>query len=153
MSTIQIEASRIINAPAAAVYALLSDYRVGHPSILPKPYFEEMTVEEGGRGAGTTGRLRMKTFGKAQDFRMVVTEPEPGRVLLESYPEAGVSTAFTFDPLHGPDERTRLVFTTQMRTSGGIKGLFERLFAPPLLRRIYRKEFDLIEEHFRSASG
>ena len=43
----------VMNAPAAKVYEVLSDYQEGHPAILPRKYFIDLTVEEGGRGAGT----------------------------------------------------------------------------------------------------
>ena len=153
MSSIKIEAQQIIHAPAEEVYALLADYRVGHPSILPKPFFVSMSVDEGGQGAGTVGRLRMKTLGQERESRMLVTEPEPGHILLESYPEAGITTMFTIDPLRGPSPQTNLIFTTQMETSRGIKGLFERCFAPMILRRVYRQEFGLIEQYFNPPSS
>lgn len=42
MSTHKIQVSQVIAAPPAAVYGLLADYTVGHPSILPKPYFTRL---------------------------------------------------------------------------------------------------------------
>lgn len=38
MGQMHIEASREIGAPPDRVYAVLSDYHVKHPAILPKPY-------------------------------------------------------------------------------------------------------------------
>ena len=37
MSTYQASASLEIEAPATRVYAIISDYREGHPRILPRP--------------------------------------------------------------------------------------------------------------------
>jgi len=47
------EASALIDAPAAEIYAVLTDYGNAHPHILPKPYFTKLAVEQGGIGAGT----------------------------------------------------------------------------------------------------
>ncbi len=45
--------SALIDAPAAKVYGIIADYREGHPSILPKPFFGSIQIERGGTGAGT----------------------------------------------------------------------------------------------------
>ncbi len=71
-----------MDAPADRVYAIIADYRNGHPHILPKQ-FRNLTVEQGGVGAGTIIRFEVRVFGQTQHFRAVVSEPEPGRVLVE----------------------------------------------------------------------
>lgn len=53
MSQIHAQATAVIDAPPEVVYAILADYRADHPAILPKQYFAECAVEEGGQGAGT----------------------------------------------------------------------------------------------------
>ncbi len=57
MPLLHASAERTIPAPAAAVYALLADYRDGHPRILP-PAFSDLTVLQGGIGAGTDHSVR-----------------------------------------------------------------------------------------------
>jgi hypothetical protein len=99
MKTYKAEASATINAPAALVYSIIADYRDGHPHILPKPYFLGLEVERGGFGAGTVIRFRVRVMGKTQAFRAAVTEPEPGRVLVESDLDGGPQTTFTVEPL------------------------------------------------------
>ena len=39
-----------IEAPAAEIYRIISDYREGHPRILPRPPFTALAVEQGGTG-------------------------------------------------------------------------------------------------------
>ena len=78
-NTIQVQASEVINARPEDVYALLSDYQVGHPAILPKPYFTGLTVEKGGQGAGTIVITRLKVMGQEFVYRQAITEPEPLR--------------------------------------------------------------------------
>src|SRR5439155_20932831 len=77
----QITASRNVAASAARVYDILSDYRNGHPNILPSN-FRNLHVERGGRGAGTVITFEVRAFGQTQSFRHTVEEPEPGRVLI-----------------------------------------------------------------------
>lgn len=59
MTTSHLSVARVIDAPPDRVYALIADYRSGHPRILPKAYFKELVVEQGGVGAGTVVRVLM----------------------------------------------------------------------------------------------
>ena len=139
MATVRVLAERRIPAPAATVYALLADYRAGHPRILP-PAFSDFTVLEGGVGAGTRIRFRVRLGGSSRDVVAVIAEPEPGRVLTETDVRTGAITTFTVDPA-GSESRLRIETTWQTRV---VTGLVERLFAPRMLRRLYDEEFDLI---------
>jgi hypothetical protein len=138
MSKVHVEVSDIIDAAPQAVYEVLTDYRVGHPAILPKPYFAEITVDEGGQGAGTIFRLTMKVMGRETNYRMVVTEPQPGRVLVEADEKAGVVTTFTVEPVGSG--QSRLTIATDSPTSAGFAGFVEKLLTPLVTRRIYRQE-------------
>ena len=86
MHLLRAAADRTVPAPAAAVYALLADYRDGHHRILP-PAFTDLMVLQGGIGAGTIIRFALKFAGRKQVLEARVEEPEPGRVLSEAYPE------------------------------------------------------------------
>ena len=50
MSKVYIEVEGVIDAPAQEVYDIIADYENGHPHILPKEHFSDLTVEEGGKG-------------------------------------------------------------------------------------------------------
>jgi len=100
MPTHHVSESTVIAAPPARVYAILADYRVGHPGILPQPPFHSYELETGGQGAGTIMRFKMTALGRTENFRGAVTEPEPGRVLVETYFETKTVTTFTVEP-HG----------------------------------------------------
>ena len=139
MSKIVVEASDVIPAPADKIYAVLADYHEGHPAILPQPYFHELVVEEGGRGAGTVIRVRMEVLGAEQRYRLHVSEPEPGRVLIERDPDLDVATTFTVAPLNG-GSRSLVTIATESRPSPGLRGLLERIVNPPVTRRIYKEE-------------
>lgn len=152
MSTIRAQAAHDIDARPETVYSVLADYRVGHPAILPKAYFKELQVEAGGRGAGTVIRFTMQVLGTERAFRAVISEPVPGRVLVEQDDAAGVKTTFTVDPLDG-GKRARVTITTETRASRGFQGLVERLVSPPVLRGIYRQELAQLEEYVKETTA
>ncbi len=135
----RVSESTIIHAPPARVYAILADYRVGHPGILPQPPFHSYEVESGGQGAGTIIRFKMTAMGRTESFRGAVTEPDPGRVLVESYFDTQTVTTFTVDP-HGDGNQSRVTFATDLATRGGLRGILERFLITRFLKKTYRRE-------------
>ena len=146
MPKVHIEASEVIDAPPQAIYAILADYRIGHPAILPKPYFSDLTIEQGGQGAGTVMRFTVTIFGMKRAFHSVVSEPEPGRVLIETDLESDLVTHFIIDPLNGGTQ-TRLTITTDFTTASGFRGLMESWTSPPVMRRLYKQEMRQIADY------
>lgn len=140
MTTIHAEESMLINARAEQLYAVVADYHVGHPAILPKPYFQELTVEKGGVGAGTVVRSSIKVMGQIFPLHHIISEPEPGRVLQESdLDKPGEFTRFIFEPLNG-GAQTRVTIATEFVPSPGLMGIMERFTKPGLARKLYRQE-------------
>ena len=134
-----VTASAIIPARRERVYALIANYQDGHPRILPKQ-FSNMVVEQGGVGAGTVIRFQMTFFGRTQNFRAEISEPEPGRVLVETYLEPeGTVTTFTIDPGTAPAD-SRVTISTELPMRNEILGFIEKLLTTLLLRRIYVQE-------------
>ena len=150
MSGPHLAESKVVDGPPAAVYDLLSDYKVGHPQILPKPYFQSLVVEQGGKGAGTVVRVTMSVMGSKQTMRLTVTEPEPGCVLQEEDTAAGVLTHFTITPV-GDGTRSNLEIATEWRPKPGIGGWLQGKITVLVARRIYRQELDLIAAHMAKA--
>lgn len=143
METYEVTVSALIDAPAELVYAILADYRAGHPHILPKAYFPSLEVEEGGVGAGTRIRFQMRAFGKTQTTRADVTEPEPGRVLRETIPTDGIVTTFTVSPA-GDGWQAETTIATQLKASQGFFAPLERWMTKRFLQRVYRQELQLL---------
>ena len=141
MARVDVSASRAIAAPPAIVYDIIADYHTGHPNILPPKWFGPLTVVEGGVGAGTRIRFSMKGMGPERPMEAVIAEPDPGRVLTETYPATGGVTTFTVEP---DAAGSRVTFHTTWETRG-IAGLFERLAAPGFLRRVYKDELDQLQ--------
>lgn len=136
-----VSASAIIPARRERVYSLLSNYRDGHQRILPKQ-FTSFTVEQGGVGAGTIIRFEMRIFGKKQKFRAAITEPEPGRVLVETALDANNAvTRFTVNPGSAPAD-SHVTISTELPVKSGFFGRIEGMMATLLLRPIYKKELE-----------
>ena len=134
-----VSVSAIIPARRERVYSLLANYSDGHARILPKE-FGEIEVEQGGIGSGTVIRFRMTLLGKKQNFRAAIAEPEPGRILVESYTDPeGTITTFTVDHGNAPAD-SKVTISTEIPVRSGILGSIEKMFATLLLQPIYRKE-------------
>jgi Polyketide cyclase / dehydrase and lipid transport len=131
--------SRVVRAPAARVYAILADYREGHPRILPPRYFGSLEVLAGGVGAGTEIRFHMRALGTRRTLRAVITEPDPGHILLETDPESGTVTTFTVEP-DAPSQQASVTIATGLPVRPGLRGILERWLAARFLRRVYADE-------------
>ena len=84
----------------------------------------------------------MKGMGPERPMEAIVDEPEPGRVLTETYPATGGVTTFTVDAAPGGTSDVTFRTTWQPR---GVTGLLERLAAPAFLRRVYKDELDQLQ--------
>ena len=134
-----ISASAIIPARRERVYSLISNYNDGHTRILPKQ-FSGLVVEQGGIGTGTIIRFHMSVFGRKQTFRAAITEPEPGRVLVETDLDTnGAITTFIVNPGGAPAD-SHVTISTELPVRSGLLGKIERTMTTLLLRPIYIKE-------------
>lgn len=144
MSSDEIRASAIVQARPAHVYRIIADYRDGHPRIIPPKYFKWLRVENGGIGAGTTISFGMRVMGASRTMHATISEPEPGRVLVETYPEDGSVTSFIVDP-EGTAASKVTIVTRLMR--GGMFGAIEKFLSAKMLPRIYQQELLRLAEH------
>ena len=149
MAMIHVAAEREIGAPAESVYRYLADMREHHPNFLP-PAFSGFTVEAGGVGAGTITRFKVQAGRRVREYRMQVSEPEPGRVLTESDMNSSLVTTFTVEP-RGDGSLVKI--TTGWQGAGGVGGFFERLFAPPVMRRLYQDELQRLDTYARERAA
>jgi len=137
-----VQASRHMDAPPDRVYGIIADYHAGHPSILPKP-FRNLVVEQGGVGAGTIIRFDVHAYGQVTKCRAVVTEPEPGRVLVETNVEpAGSQTTFTVAASAGGG--CDVTFYSEFESRDGLAGVVERFMSKRFLKKLYAEELALL---------
>src|SRR6187551_1065374 len=108
MTTTRFSAERLLDAPADVVYHCIADYEHHHrpEGFLPSA-FSDLQIERGGIGAGTRFSYTMTLAGKSRRATTEVSEPEPGRVLVETGPT--VRTVFTVRP---EGTRVRVRFDT-----------------------------------------
>ena len=140
-----VSAEGTVEAPADTVYRYIADMREHHPRFLP-PAFSDFRVESGGVGAGTITRYKLTAGGRTREYRTKIAEPAPGRVLTESDTGSSAVTTFTVSP---QGTASLVQISTAWDGAGGIGGLFERMFAPRVLRGIYEDELKRLDAYAR----
>ena len=136
--------SVLIKAPARSVYEVIADYQKGHVDILPKPPFVSLVVEQGGVGSGTIIQVTMKVLGRKQSFRSVISEPEPGRKLVETN-DTGYVTTFVVEP-RNEGSSAYVTISTEAKDKKGIVAAIERWMVRRLMQPVFAKELVLLEE-------
>jgi uncharacterized protein YndB with AHSA1/START domain len=147
MRKIHASVERTVKAPADDVYGYIADHEQ-HEHFLP-PAFSDFEIESGGVGADTITRFKVTAGGRTRTYRMRVDEPVPGRVLTESDTESSLVTTWTVTPEEGA---SRVEISTSWEGAGGIGGVFERLFAPRVMRSIYADELQRLDGYARERS-
>jgi uncharacterized protein YndB with AHSA1/START domain len=148
MGKIRVTAEGTVAAPADKVYGYLADMRE-HSQFLP-PAFSDFHVVSGGVGAGTVTRFKVTAGGRTREYRMTVSEPEPGRVMTETDSDSSLTTTFTVTP---QASASSVRIATSWEGAGGIGGFFERLFAPRVMRSIYSDELERLDRYARERAG
>lgn len=143
MSRHRVTATATLRAPADAVYRVLADYREHHPRILPS-VFSNFVVHERGVGAGTRIGFDLKVMGMTRHYEGVVSEPEPGRRLVESYPAEGSETWFLVEPA---GEGCSVTIGTDFNGRGGVIGKVERWLSNRILHPIYVEELGRLDAY------
>lgn len=142
MST-HYETVALIDAPPAEVYAVLADYRHGHPHIVPQAYLRQLEVETGGQGEGTIVRYRKRLFGIERPGRATVHEPEPGRLLTERETTSSLVTTFAVTPVSN-GKQTHVQIAARWEPAQTLRGKLEQAFYPYVMRRMFVLELDLL---------
>jgi hypothetical protein len=124
-------ASRKVDAPPERVAAFLRDYRTGRAQILTDKY-SAYRVEAGGDGAGTVVAYHFAAGGRERDYRLRVEEAD-GSLRERDELSSFVSTWTVAPAATGSD----VTLEGSWDGASGIAGMFEGMFAPMGLRRIY----------------
>ncbi len=144
MTQLTANYSTTIAASAETVYGILADYAGAHRKILPPDTFLALNVTKGGHGAGTELDVRTRILGKEQMLHMIVSAPEPGRTLMETDITTGLATTFTVTATS--ESTCNVAIKTVWESQKGFTGLLEGLLVPGALRRIYRKQLEMMQE-------
>ena len=111
---------------------------------MPKQ-FSNLTVEQGGIGAGTVIRFDMNVLGTTTHLRAIVSEPEPGRVLVERNIEGNEAISrFVVDP--DPSGKScQVTIHTDIPVRGGLAGMIEKFILTRVLSSVYKEELKRLE--------
>jgi hypothetical protein len=143
MGRIHAEGAAVIDARPEEIYELIADYDKGHRYIVPPDVFKNLKVEQGGRGEGTIITFDTVAMGIVRHFRDIVTEPEPGHILVESSPDGNKVTRFIVTP-QADGQGTHVLISTDMNVRDGFVGWLEKALTVSFLRNTYKKELRLI---------
>ncbi|MGI9163561.1 MAG: SRPBCC family protein [Mycobacterium sp.] len=132
MGQVSASSTILIDAEPAAVLGAIADYEAVRPKILSSHY-SEYKVLQGGQGRGTVAAWRLQ----ATDSRSRQVQADvdvAGHTVIEKDANSSLMTNWTVAPA-GPAGSSVTVKTT-WSGAGGVKGFFEKTFAPLGLRKI-----------------
>ncbi|MCV7355331.1 SRPBCC family protein [Mycolicibacterium fluoranthenivorans] len=129
----QVSASNtvLIDATPEAVLAAVADYQTVRPKILSSHY-SNYQVLEGGQGAGTVVSWKLQaTESRVRDIKATVDVA--GKTVIEKDANSTLVTNWTVAPA---GTGSTVTVKTSWKGAGGVKGFFEKTFAPLGLRKI-----------------
>ena len=131
MGQVSAASTILINAEPAAALAALADYQNVRPKILSSHY-SQYEVLQGGQGQGTVAKWRLQaTESRVRDVQVDVDVA--GHTVIEKDANSSMVTNWTVAPA-GPG--SSVTVKTTWNGAGGIKGFFEKTFAPLGLKKI-----------------
>jgi carbon monoxide dehydrogenase subunit G len=131
MGQVSASSTVLINAEPDAVLAAVADYQTVRPKILSSHYRDHQVLE-GGQGAGTVVTWKLQaTEKRVRDVKATVDVA--GHAVIEKDANSTMVTNYTVAPA-GPG--ASVTVKTSWQGAGGVKGFFEKTFAPLGLRKI-----------------
>lgn len=131
MAQVSSSSTILINAEPAAVLEAIADYQQVRPKILSEHY-SEYRVLEGGQGRGTVASWKLQAT-KSRVRQIQAAVDVAGHTVIEKDANSTLLTNWTVAPA-GPG--CSVTVKTTWTGGSGVKGFFERTFAPLGLRRI-----------------
>jgi hypothetical protein len=146
----QVSASSTIliyAAPATALDAI-ADYRTMRPRIL-SPHYSDYAVLQGGQGRGTVAAWKLQaTKSRVREVRADIDVA--GHTVMEKDANSSLMTNWTVAPA---GTGCSVTVKTTWSGAGGIKGVFEGIFAPLGLRRIQGDVLANLKKELESAAA
>jgi hypothetical protein len=131
MGQVSAASTILINVEPAATIAAVADYQKVRPKIL-SPQYSDYQVLQGGQGAGTVAKWKLQaTKSRVRDVQVNVDVA--GHAVIEKDANSSMVTNWTVAPA-GPG--SSVTVKTTWNGAGGVKGFFEKTFAPLGLKRI-----------------
>lgn len=146
MGQVSASSSILIDAPPETVLDAVADYRELRPRIL-SAHYSQYRVLQGGQGQGTVAAWRLQaTKSRSRDIQATVDVA--GHTVIEKDANSSLVTAWTVAPA-GPG--SSVTVKTTWRGADGVKGFFEKTFAPAGLRGIQTEVLANLKKRVESA--
>jgi hypothetical protein len=148
MGQVSASSTVLINAAPDAVLAAVADYQTVRPKILSSHY-SGYQVLEGGQGAGTVVTWKLQaTESRVRDVKSAVDVA--GHSVIEKDANSTMVTTWTVAPAGtGSTVTTKTTWTG----AGGVKGFFEKTFAPLGLRKIQAEVLENLKNEVERGAG
>jgi hypothetical protein len=131
MGQVSAASTVLINATPDATLAAVADYENVRPKIL-SPQYSDYQVLQGGQGAGTVVKWKLQaTKSRVRDVQVAVDLA--GKTVIEKDANSTMVTNWTVAPA---GTGSTVTVKTSWTGAGGVKGFFEKTFAPLGLRKI-----------------
>jgi polyketide cyclase/dehydrase/lipid transport protein len=125
MGQVSASSTVLINAEPDAVLKAVADYQTVRPKILSSHY-KDYEVLEGGQGAGTVAAWKLQaTESRVRDVKVGVDVA--GHTVIEKDANSTLVTNYTVAPA---GTGSSVTVKTSWKGAGGVKGFFEKTFAP-----------------------
>lgn len=131
MGQVKATSTVLIQAEPAKVLDAVADYKTVRPKIL-SPQYSEYEVLEGGQGQGTVAKWRLQAT-ESRVRNVQVSVDVAGHTVIEKDANSSMVINWTVAPA-GPG--SSVTVTTTWTGAGGVKGFFEKTFAPLGLKKI-----------------
>ncbi|QLL07222.1 SRPBCC family protein [Mycobacterium vicinigordonae] len=148
MGQVRAASTILINAEPEAVLKAVADYQNVRPKILPSQY-SEYEVLQGGQGQGTVAKWRLQAT-ESRVRNVQVDVDVAGHTVIEKDQNSSMVINWTVAPA-GPG--ASVTVTTTWTGAGGVKGFFEKTFAPLGLKKIQAQTLTNLKSELEGQSG
>ncbi|CAJ1578864.1 SRPBCC family protein [[Mycobacterium] wendilense] len=131
MGQVSATSTVLINAAPDAVLAAVADYQDVRPKILSSHY-SDYEVLQGGVGAGTVAKWKLQAT-KSRVREVQANVDLAGKTVIEKDANSTMITNWTVAPA---GTGATVTVKTSWQGAGGVKGIFEGIFAPLGLKKI-----------------
>ncbi|OBI98489.1 SRPBCC family protein [Mycobacterium asiaticum] len=148
MGQVKAASTVLINAEPKAALDAVADYRNVRPKIL-SPQYSEYEVLEGGQGQGTVAKWRLQAT-ESRVRNVQVSVDVAGHTVIEKDANSSMVINWTVAPA-GPG--SSVTMTTTWTGAGGVKGFFEKTFAPLGLKKIQNEVLTNLKNELEGQSA
>ncbi|OBF10907.1 SRPBCC family protein [Mycobacterium sp. ACS4331] len=145
MGQVSASSTVLVNAAPDAVLAAVADYQTVRPKILSSQY-SSYEVLQGGVGAGTVVKWKLQAT-KSRVREVQNSVDVAGKTVIEKDANSSMVTNWTVAPAGtGSTVTTKTTWTG----AGGIKGFFEKTFAPLGLKKIQAEVLENLKKELEA---